>query len=967
MHETTPRVMTHPRRLPLTLFALTLAACGGGGGGGESSGTGNPPPPMLAPSVTLTATPEKLSADSTTTVAWSTSDATACMASGNWEGTRATSGNEMTPALFAGGIYTLTCTGAGGSTAKSVSVEVTPLVLYEVLESVKKLDASAAVMLVETTADHLTFNGPLTVNVGEVLMVNDLAYKVTSVDMVDGQTVVGIAEPALEEVFENLRLAGSASDLAGLQISSGKPGFGGPARKVETPINFQLGPVTLSANGVVDAKDPIYDIDYNILYGLRKARFELTVGVGVDGGAWRFDRFSGELKSPEFPIGPVFLGIPGLSADIFLRGKASVDAGFSAQGGTSFFVAVRPKVSYVEGDGFNGSIDVLDGRATMDITTYEGTNLGMGGATASITLLAQVLPSISFAHVSLAKIEIGAGPRVSASLSGPLDNLCLQFKSSAVLAGKAYITKLGDKFNVTSEKEFWSVPGTSLGDCRAPVALAANIIPETVVIGELVQIDLTVDNKGLLTGGTPTGTMTVDLDGEQCTANVFSTAQCSVKTTVGGKDRKVSIKYSGNTAYAMAQTQEVVTVRSPAITPKESTAVGGGQPVTLSLVDEEGMEMPLPAGSTWKTIDSVGVLNPLDDVSSARTIRWQAPDTAVGKDVEVFLDNSELTLVASATVHVQPKSTGRMITALSFLSEAGTYFTPTAVDVTGRVGGSIHSSDGPLGASERAVLYFNNTFTNVSSLVNGQALTLHEVLSISDSGYILARERTSTGGQNDYLLTPGTPSQSGTPTYTATLLTLSPGGNTFFTPTAVDDAGRVGGWTCTPIIVGGGERCDFRAVLFVNNAFTSVASLLSAQSVTLDEVVAMSDAGHIVARSYLDNGGVRYYLLMPIPDSAPPGGLPRYSAELFSDPAGSFFTPSSVNELGVVGGFLCFDDETVCAGGRAALYHNGIVTNFAEPGYVFSEVLSISDSGFVLVRDGETFLPGQRDYLVSPP
>jgi hypothetical protein len=607
--------------------------------------------------VTLTATPQRLSADSTATITWSTSDATACTASGNWEGPRATSGSEATPPLLASGTYTLTCTGAGGSTSKSVTVEVTPLVQFEVLESVKKLDASTASMLVETTADHLAFNGPLTVNVGEILMVNDLAYKVTSVDIIDGQTVLGIAEPALEEVFKSLRLAGSASDLTSLQIGWGKPGFRASARKLETKINVELGPVTLSANGVVDARDPIYDFDYNILYGLRKARFELTVGVGAEGGTWKFDQFKGDLRSPEFRIGYIPLGIPGLSADIFLGGTVSVDAGFTAQGGTSVFVAARPKVSYTETEGFHGSIDVLDGRATMDITTYDGTNIGLGGATARLTLLAQTLPSISFANVSLVKIEIGAGPRFSASLSGPGDNLCFQVQSSAVIVGKAYIPKLGDNLNVTSEKEFWTIPRESMGDCRSPVELQAKVTPATVVIGEPVQVDLTVDNKGLLTGDIPTGTMTVDLDGQQCTANVFKTAQCTVKTTLGGKDRKVSIKYSGDTAYAMAQTQEVVTVRSPVITPKESTAVAGGSPVTLSLVDEEGMEIPLPAGSTWEVIDSAGALIPLDDVTSARTMRLRAPDTAVEKDVEVFLDNSELTFSASAIVHVKPKST----------------------------------------------------------------------------------------------------------------------------------------------------------------------------------------------------------------------------------------------------------------------------------------------------------------------
>lgn len=57
------------------------------------------------------------------TLAWTTSDATACTASGAWSGGKATSGSEaVTPT--SNSTYTLTCTGPGGSTPKSVTVNV---------------------------------------------------------------------------------------------------------------------------------------------------------------------------------------------------------------------------------------------------------------------------------------------------------------------------------------------------------------------------------------------------------------------------------------------------------------------------------------------------------------------------------------------------------------------------------------------------------------------------------------------------------------------------------------------------------------------------------------------------------------------------------------------------------------------------------------------------------------------------
>jgi hypothetical protein len=58
------------------------------------------------------------------TVTWSTTNATSCTASGGWSGSRATSGSVSTGALSATTTFTLNCSGAGGSTSKSATVTV---------------------------------------------------------------------------------------------------------------------------------------------------------------------------------------------------------------------------------------------------------------------------------------------------------------------------------------------------------------------------------------------------------------------------------------------------------------------------------------------------------------------------------------------------------------------------------------------------------------------------------------------------------------------------------------------------------------------------------------------------------------------------------------------------------------------------------------------------------------------------
>lgn len=80
-----------------------------------------PPPPPLAPTVTLTAVPASITAGSSAILNWSSVNATSCSAP--WTASTATSGSQsVSPGATT--IYTITCTGSGGSTPKSVTVTV---------------------------------------------------------------------------------------------------------------------------------------------------------------------------------------------------------------------------------------------------------------------------------------------------------------------------------------------------------------------------------------------------------------------------------------------------------------------------------------------------------------------------------------------------------------------------------------------------------------------------------------------------------------------------------------------------------------------------------------------------------------------------------------------------------------------------------------------------------------------------
>jgi endoglucanase len=78
-----------------------------------------------APTVTVTMSPTSVSLGEAATLAWSTTNATSCAATGAWVGARPLSGSlSVTPTSAGAWTYTLTCTGPGGTTARSATLTV---------------------------------------------------------------------------------------------------------------------------------------------------------------------------------------------------------------------------------------------------------------------------------------------------------------------------------------------------------------------------------------------------------------------------------------------------------------------------------------------------------------------------------------------------------------------------------------------------------------------------------------------------------------------------------------------------------------------------------------------------------------------------------------------------------------------------------------------------------------------------
>jgi len=86
--------------------------------------TYTPPQP---PTVSISADDTSIAYNGSTTIRWSSTNATSCSASGSWSGTKGTSGSQSTGNLTANKTYIITCSGAGGTSPEdSVTVNVGP-------------------------------------------------------------------------------------------------------------------------------------------------------------------------------------------------------------------------------------------------------------------------------------------------------------------------------------------------------------------------------------------------------------------------------------------------------------------------------------------------------------------------------------------------------------------------------------------------------------------------------------------------------------------------------------------------------------------------------------------------------------------------------------------------------------------------------------------------------------------------
>ncbi|NOY63571.1 MAG: hypothetical protein GXP10_10575, partial [Gammaproteobacteria bacterium] len=108
---------------PLTTNSSYTLTCSGAGGSTSSTVSISVAAPP-APALDFAATPSSVPYDSTAQLGWSTQNVDNCVASGQWSGNKNASSTETVGPLTADSSFTLTCTGAGGTINKTVTINV---------------------------------------------------------------------------------------------------------------------------------------------------------------------------------------------------------------------------------------------------------------------------------------------------------------------------------------------------------------------------------------------------------------------------------------------------------------------------------------------------------------------------------------------------------------------------------------------------------------------------------------------------------------------------------------------------------------------------------------------------------------------------------------------------------------------------------------------------------------------------
>ena len=101
------------------------------------------------------------------------------------------------------------CGGGGDGATPPATANNTSAGTASLVSGVQVLSDAQSASQVSHQLDKVTFTGPLNVAVGRVVLTRTDAFKVVAMESVNGNTVLTVSEPTLEELFEQISFSGN--------------------------------------------------------------------------------------------------------------------------------------------------------------------------------------------------------------------------------------------------------------------------------------------------------------------------------------------------------------------------------------------------------------------------------------------------------------------------------------------------------------------------------------------------------------------------------------------------------------------------------------------------------------------------------------------------------------------------------------------------------------------------------------
>ena len=203
---------------------LVLAACGGGGGGGS----GSSPSPAQSVSVSLSISTAETYLNDTVELSWSSSGGGTCTASGDWSGTKSSSGTETVSTDASGDFsFTLSCANSSSTSEKTANLSVLPELSISYAnqnietseDEAKDFDISLATTNRQPTSD-LTYRISKEPENGSVVISNGLATYTPNADFSGSDTLEITVEAENQSATSQVSISiSSVNDAPSLSVS----------------------------------------------------------------------------------------------------------------------------------------------------------------------------------------------------------------------------------------------------------------------------------------------------------------------------------------------------------------------------------------------------------------------------------------------------------------------------------------------------------------------------------------------------------------------------------------------------------------------------------------------------------------------------------------------------------------------------------------------------------------------------